>query len=157
MGFSRKEYWSGLSFPSPRDLPNPGIKPRFPALQADALTSEPPGKLQIMGLQRVGHDWATELTDWLTDWTVKNTYIRQPNRMFVKIISSVQSVFLPWELHEQFRKAAVYHTGYIIPGQDRISRMTVTRGEIGRANGEIHGKSPVKVVSKVQDIPREKH
>ena len=44
MGFSRQEYWSGLSFPSPGDLPNPRIEPRSPALQADALTSEPPGK-----------------------------------------------------------------------------------------------------------------
>ena len=44
MGFSRQEYWSGLPFPSPGDLPNPGIKPRSPALQADTLTSEPPGK-----------------------------------------------------------------------------------------------------------------
>ena len=44
MGFSRQEYWSGLPFPSPGDLPDPGIKPRFPALEADALTSEPPGK-----------------------------------------------------------------------------------------------------------------
>ena len=43
MGFSRQEYWSGLPFPSPRDLPNPGFKPRCPAFQADALTSEPPG------------------------------------------------------------------------------------------------------------------
>ena len=44
MGFSRQEYWSRLPFPSPGDIPNPGIKPRSPALQADALTSEPPGK-----------------------------------------------------------------------------------------------------------------
>ena len=44
MGFSRQVYWSGLPFPSPGDLPNPGIKPRSPAFQADALTSEPPGK-----------------------------------------------------------------------------------------------------------------
>ena len=44
MGFSRQEYWSGLLFPSPGDLPDPGIEPRSPALQADALTSEPPGK-----------------------------------------------------------------------------------------------------------------
>ena len=44
MGFSREEYWSGLPFPSPRDLPNPGIEPGSPALQADDLTSEPPGK-----------------------------------------------------------------------------------------------------------------
>ena len=42
MGFSRQEYWSGLPFPSPGDLPNPGIEPRSPALQADYLTSEPP-------------------------------------------------------------------------------------------------------------------
>ena len=40
MGFSRQESWSGLPFPSPADLPNPGTEPRSPALQADALTSE---------------------------------------------------------------------------------------------------------------------
>ena len=44
MGFSRQEYWSGLPFPSPGDLPDPGIQPTSPALEADALTSEPPGK-----------------------------------------------------------------------------------------------------------------
>ena len=44
MEFSRQEYWSGLPFPSPGDLPNPGIEPGSPALQADALQSEPPGK-----------------------------------------------------------------------------------------------------------------
>ena len=44
MGFSRQEYWSGLPFPSPGDLPDPGIEPRSPTFQEDALTSEPPGK-----------------------------------------------------------------------------------------------------------------
>ena len=44
MGFSRQECWSGLPFPSPGDFPDPGIEPRSPALQADALPSEPPGK-----------------------------------------------------------------------------------------------------------------
>ena len=44
MEFSRQEYWSGLPFPSPRDLPDPGIEPRSSALQADTLPSEPPGK-----------------------------------------------------------------------------------------------------------------
>ena len=44
MGFSRQEYWSGVPLPSPGDLPNPGIEPGSPAFQADALTSEPPGK-----------------------------------------------------------------------------------------------------------------
>ena len=41
VGFPRQEYWSGLPFPSPGDLPDPGIKPWSPALQAGALTSEP--------------------------------------------------------------------------------------------------------------------
>ena len=45
MGFPRQEYWSGLLFPSPGDIPSPGIEPRSPALQADSLLlSEPPGK-----------------------------------------------------------------------------------------------------------------
>ena len=44
MGFSKQEYWSGLPLPSPGDLPDPGIEPRSPAFQADALTSEPPVK-----------------------------------------------------------------------------------------------------------------
>ena len=44
MGFSRPGYWSGLPFPSPGDLPNPGIKPRSPKLQENALPFEPPGK-----------------------------------------------------------------------------------------------------------------
>ena len=44
MGLSRQEYWSELSFPSPGDLPNPGIELGSPALQADSLLSEPPGK-----------------------------------------------------------------------------------------------------------------
>ena len=57
MGFSRQEYWSGLPFSSPRDLPDPGIEPRFPALQAEALTSEPPGEPQIFL-------WAPFLGGW---------------------------------------------------------------------------------------------
>ena len=45
MGFSRQEFWSGLSFPSPGDLPDPGINPRSPALQADSLPTDLRGKL----------------------------------------------------------------------------------------------------------------
>ena len=44
MEFSRPEYWTGKPFPAPRDLPNPGIKPRSPELQADSLPAEPQGK-----------------------------------------------------------------------------------------------------------------
>ena len=50
MGFSRQEYWSGLACPPPGDLPDPGVKPTSPmspGLQADALPTEPPGKLYL--------------------------------------------------------------------------------------------------------------
>ena len=50
--FSRPEYWSGEPFPSPGHLPNPGIKPRSPVLQADSLPAEPQGKLQNNRLRR---------------------------------------------------------------------------------------------------------
>ena len=64
MEFSRQEYWSGLPFPSPEGLPNPGIEPRSPVLQADSSPSEPPGKpsckkagfcLLNLKLQHFGH------------------------------------------------------------------------------------------------------
>ena len=48
MGFSRQEYWIGLPFPSPGDLPDPGVEHRSPALEADALSSEPPGKGDLL-------------------------------------------------------------------------------------------------------------
>ena len=46
MGFHRQEYWSGLPFPPPRDLPNPATEPTSPALAGGVLTTEPPGKLK---------------------------------------------------------------------------------------------------------------
>ena len=51
MGLSRQEYWSGLPVPSPGDLPNPGVKPGSPTLQADFLPSEPPGKPRQLALK----------------------------------------------------------------------------------------------------------
>ena len=57
VGFSRQEYWSGLLFPSPGDLPDPGIEPGSPALEADALTSEPLGNLNFHGTDlRIGSE-----------------------------------------------------------------------------------------------------
>ena len=51
MEFSRPKYWSGLPFPSPGNLPDPGIEPESPALQVDSLLSEPPGKA-LMSLRK---------------------------------------------------------------------------------------------------------
>ena len=50
MEFSRSKYWNGYPFPSPGDLPNPGIEPRSPAQQADSLPAEPPGKPKNSGV-----------------------------------------------------------------------------------------------------------
>ena len=94
MGFSRQEYWSGLPFPSPGDLSDPGIEPGSPALQADALPSEPPGKSFTLNggqkhlwtcchLHRVLHDFGTShpylhcLLDWLSCIAVQMS--RSPN------------------------------------------------------------------------------
>ena len=60
MGFSRQEYWrgSGLPFPSPGDLSDPGIKPGSPALWADALPSEPPGNPKSKLVQKLIFDFS---------------------------------------------------------------------------------------------------
>ena len=66
MGFSRQEYWSGLPFPSPGDLPNPGIEPGSPAFQADALTSQPPVVVFFFNIYLAALDLSYEAWDlWL--------------------------------------------------------------------------------------------
>ena len=54
MGFPRQEYWGGLPFPSPEDLPDSGTVPVSPALQADSLLTEPPGKPPSISLWHTG-------------------------------------------------------------------------------------------------------
>ena len=84
MGFSRQKYWSGLPFPSPGDLPNPGIKPETPALQADSLLSEPPEKLMqtwvwIPALQF--NSWCNiewVLYTWRLDFLISKLRITEP-------------------------------------------------------------------------------
>ena len=61
MGFSRQEYWSGLPFRSPGDLPDPGIEPGSPTLQADPLTFELPGKPQSI------YEWNANSKFWLSN------------------------------------------------------------------------------------------
>ena len=93
MEFSRPKYWSGWLFISPRDLPNPGIGPRSPTLQADSLLDEPPGKPKNTGVgslslllgnlrnqTRVFHtaggfftSWATKHAAFITE-TYKESY-----------------------------------------------------------------------------------
>ena len=69
MGFLRQEYWSRLPFSSSGDLPNPGIKPRFPALQADSLPSEPPGSIEeYLVIQQNDKEVNLPEADWGGQW-----------------------------------------------------------------------------------------
>ena len=65
MGCSRQEYWSGLPFPSPGNLPDPGIKPGFPVLQADTLPSEPPGKHWLKQIPECKWDTLPSSANWI--------------------------------------------------------------------------------------------
>ena len=67
MGFSRQECWSGLPIPSPGDLPDLGIKPRSPTVQADALLSEPPGK-PIICMNSPNYCHTTIITTYMSGW-----------------------------------------------------------------------------------------
>ena len=69
MEFSRPEYWSGQPFPSPGDLPNPGIKPRIPALQEDSLPAEPPGKAFLLrATSHQSHETKEVTSHQMTTW-----------------------------------------------------------------------------------------
>ena len=98
LGFSSKEYWSGLPCPPPGDFPNPGIEPRSPTLQEMVTHSsilawripwmEDPDRLQSMGSQRVGHDWATSLSLPHCRWTL---YCRSRQKAEVHVWDSFKS------------------------------------------------------------------
>ena len=84
MGFSRQEYWSGLPFPSPGDLPNQGIEPRSPALQADSLLSEPPGlprrgpmRERQIGFLKQSRRW------WSDHWRPISRRLSEPTWLFL--------------------------------------------------------------------------
>ena len=84
-GFSKQEYWSGLPCPPSGDLPKPGIKPRFPALQADSLPAEPPRKPMNIGVHSLslprGSSWPRNQTGvsctvggFFTSWATREAH-----------------------------------------------------------------------------------
>ena len=95
MGFFRQEYWSGLPFPSPGDLPNPGIEPRSPTLQADALLSEPPGKSEnhLPG----EHLFQKNKLKWLKSISYNMDYIQDYLQLFATSQTTAHEAPLcPW-------------------------------------------------------------
>ena len=100
MGFYRQEYWSGLPFPSPGDLPNPGIEPWSPALQADTLPSEPSyhsSKASILWcsaffIVQLSHQYMTTgKTIALTRWT----FVSNVMSLLFNMLPRLVITFLP--------------------------------------------------------------
>ena len=89
MGFSRQEYWSGLPFPSPGDLPDPGIEPGSPAFQADALTSEPP----------VGS--SSQLFSWLRFKKEEHSFCDTVKYMVALVAQVLKNLSATWEIWVQ--------------------------------------------------------
>ena len=127
MEFSRQVYWSGLPFPSPGNLPDPGIKPRSPALQADALLSEPPGKpygcesWTIKKAERQRID-AFELWCWRrllrVPWTA-----RRSNQSILKEIS------YEYSLERLTLRLKLQYFGYLMQKTDSLGK-TLMLGKI---------------------------
>ena len=98
--FSRQRYWSGLPFPTPGDFPDPGIEPKSPALQADALPSEPPGKPPLWSDFNVYHSRDTlwllvPIFPALLRWDFGKMQIKQLKLKPKLYISSEQVIFYP--------------------------------------------------------------
>ena len=88
MGFSRQEYWSGLPFSSPGDLPDPGIEPRSPTLWAGALPSEPPGEL---------YSWSKECRDRRSCYRVHTHRERLPVGLLYRVLGD--EGYFSWAEH----------------------------------------------------------
>ena len=113
MGFSRQEYWSGLPFPSPGDLPNPGtecMSPVFPALQADSLPTERVGKTQWLFWVHQNGPAVLVLEDllgfnapwvWNTDGLLLSWYSRDKDHLFYHENSA--------SLHTSIRKLIILY------------------------------------------------
>ena len=158
--FSRQEYWSVLPFPSPGDLPNPRIEPRSPTLQADTLTSEPPGKgcldLKSIGLQCLFWSISSKAftcnagdassipgwrISWYSSWYMYVLYWRrkwQPTPVFLPGESQGQrslAGYSPWGHKES---DTIEYTGFPSSSDGKASACNV--GDLGSILGL--GRSP---------------
>ena len=84
MGFSRQEYWSRLPFPSPGDLPDTGIEPGSPELQADVLPSKPPGKTldcnKTVAKSKDGSVKLVLISEYQSELVIAFNFMPQPTR-----------------------------------------------------------------------------
>ena len=88
MGFSRQEYWSGLPFPSPGDLPSPGIEPRSPALQADTLLANAPNTYHVKTMNLIWFE-LVPFTGYLSKYLTSLGSVREKTKKW-------QTKVKPW-------------------------------------------------------------
>ena len=112
MGFCRHEYWNGLPFPSPGDLPNPGIEPRSSALQADSLLAEPQGKskntgvsslsllLQIFLIQE-SNQGLLDCRQIIYNWTIREAGSMHTCMLSHLVLNHVWLFGTPWTITHQ--------------------------------------------------------
>ena len=135
MKFSRQEYWSGLPFPSPGDLPDPGIKPGSPAWQADSLPSEPPGKSPL-----VIHYFIKKLPPILAAWEKQTLTISQGFWGTVKNLPAMQETRV-WSLGQEdpLEKEMAAHSSTLarrIPWTEEPGRLqSLGSLRVGRESG----------------------
>ena len=100
MGFPRQEYWGGSPFPSPGDLADPGIEPRSPALQADSLPSEPPGKPIHLFAQSKGREQPVLKRSELLNGFQGRVFLRQPCCSLWTLLWLVGNKVVGWCFHK---------------------------------------------------------
>ena len=105
-GFSRQESWSGLLFPSPGDLPDPGMEPRLPSLQADSLPSEPPGKPWVSSVVMQTH--CTTWLLWVTLLVTKGVSDKG-NQGKYEVYAACSAVISPLSLNQVSVSPATIH------------------------------------------------
>ena len=112
VGFSRQEYWGGVSFPSPGDLPNPGIEPASPALAGGLLTTEPLGKLcssksnvstNHLGMPYICIFWLRGLAFLSTGPSLSNKDTRYSTGRRVEVNIYLYLLFTPKHVHSAVR------------------------------------------------------
>ena len=130
MEFSRQEYWSRLPFPSPEDLPHPGIKPGSLALQADSLPSEPPGKPRGLGEEGEAQETGSHEQD--TTWK-KGTQEESPgppSQRWVCTVSVSKSPKRLWKTDSR-ESGADREAALLGQGPSRTGALKETRGPTG--------------------------
>ena len=121
-GTSRQEYWSELPFPSPGDLPNPGIEPRSPALQADSLPAEPQGKPKNPGVGSLS------LLQWIFPTWELNHGLLHCRRILYQLSyallsgTNIQGCLKVWKPTYQFSTLEMQYTSTPLDGASWQSR-----------------------------------